>query len=321
MTEAARDDARDGVVAGLVAYSLWGVLPVYFKILGSVPAAEVMLHRIVWAVPFGALIVHLRRQWPEVRRAVTHKAMLLWLATSALFIAVNWFVYIYAVQQNEVFQASLGYYINPLVYVLVGVMFLGESLRPLQLGAVLLATAGVLILTFSGGQFPGIALFLAFSFTVYGVIRKRVVVGAMPGLFVETTVLLPIAAVWLGWLVYAGDSALTRGDPGLNGLLLLAGPITVIPLLCFALAARRLTLTTVGFMQFLAPTLQFMTGLYSGEELTTPHLICFACIWAAVLFFSADAIRFGRASPRGPVRGGAAREMSIDRSKAQRSEP
>ena len=294
MSEAARNDARDGVIAGLVAYTLWGVLPVYFKILGSVPASEVMLHRIVWAVPFGALIIHLRRQWPEVKRAITHPLMLPWLATSALFIAVNWFVYIYAVQQNEVFQASLGYYINPLMYVLVGVMFLGESLRPLQFGAVLLATAGVLILTFSGGQFPGIALFLAFSFTVYGVIRKRVVVGAMPGLFVETAVLLPFAAIWLAWLVYTGDSALARGDTALNGLLLLAGPITVIPLLCFALAARRLTLTTVGFMQFLAPTLQFMTGLYYGEELTVPHLICFACIWIAVILFSADAIRTGR---------------------------
>ena len=289
------NDARDGVIAGLIAYTLWGVLPVYFKIIGSVPAAEVMLHRIVWAVPFGALIIHLRRQWPEVRRALTHRGMLGWLATSALFIAVNWYVYIYAVQQNEVFQASLGYYINPLVYVLVGVMFLGESLRPLQLGAVLLATAGVLILTFSGGKFPGIALFLAFSFTVYGVIRKRVVVGAMPGLFVETTVLLPVAAIWLGWLVFAGHSALGRADAGLTGLLLLAGPITVIPLLCFALAARRLTLTTVGFMQFLAPTLQFMTGLYYGEKLTTPHLICFACIWAAVVFFSVDAVRASQA--------------------------
>ncbi len=320
MSDASRNDARDGVVAGLVAYTLWGVLPVYFKILGSVPPAEVMLHRIVWAVPFGALIIYFRRQWPEVRRALTHRTMTLWLATSALFIAVNWYVYIYAVQQSEVFQASLGYYINPLMYVLVGVVFLGETLRPLQLGAVVLATAGVLILTFSGGQFPGIALFLAFSFTVYGVIRKRVVVGAMPGLFVETAVLLPIAAIWLAWLMYAGDSALGRGDPGLTALLLLAGPITVVPLLCFALAARRLTLTTVGFMQFLAPTLQFMTGLYYGEELTMPHLICFVCIWAAVVFFSADAVRHSR-SPRRAETRGAAGEMSVDRSKAQRSEP
>ncbi len=289
-----RNDARDGVIAGLIAYSLWGVLPVYFKLVGTVAPAEVLLHRIVWAVPFGALIVHLRRQWPEVRRAFTHRVMLASLATSAAFISVNWFVYIFAVQQNEVFQASLGYYINPLMYVLVGVLFLGESLRRPQIAAVILATLGVLVLTFSGGKFPAIALFLALSFTVYGVVRKRVVIGGMPGLFVETALLLPIAVVWLGWLMYAGQSAFGVGDTGTTLLLLLAGPITVIPLLCFALAARRLALTTIGFMQFLAPTLQFLTGIYYGEQLTVPHLICFGCIWIAVILFSMDAVRASR---------------------------
>lgn len=287
-------DTRDGVIAGLIAYSLWGVLPVYFKLVGSVAPSEVLLHRIVWAVPFGALIIHLRKQWPEVRRALTHRTMFLLLATAALFIAVNWYVYILAVQESQVFQASLGYYINPLMYVVVGVLFLGERLRKLQLWAVVLAALGVLVLTVSGRQFPGIALFLAVSFTVYGVIRKRVAIGGMPGLFVETLVLLPVATVWLGWMVYSGEAAIADGDPGLTGLLLLAGPITVIPLLCFALAARRLTLTTVGFMQFLAPTLQFLTGVYYGERLTIPHLICFACIWTAVALFSADAIRLSR---------------------------
>lgn len=285
-----RNDARDGVIAGLIAYILWGVLPVYFKVLGEVAPTEVLLHRIVWAVPFGALIIHLRGQWPEVRRAFTHRTMLLLLATAAFFIAVNWYVYIFAVQQDQVFQASLGYYINPLMYVVVGVLFLGEKLRALQIGAVVLAAIGVLVLTTSGGQFPAIALFLAVSFTIYGVIRKRVAIGGMPGLFVETALLFPVAAIWLFWMVSSGDAAIVAGDPGVTGLLLLAGPITVIPLLCFALAARRLTLTTVGFMQFLAPTLQFATGVYYGEELTTPHLICFSCIWIAVILFSADAL-------------------------------
>ena len=290
-----RIDARDGVIAGLIAYTLWGVLPVYFKVLGEVAPTEVLLHRIVWAVPFGALIIHLRGQWPEVKRAFTHRTMLLLLATAAFFIAVNWYVYIVAVQQDQVFQASLGYYINPLMYVVIGVLFLGEKLRRLQIGAVVLATIGVLVLTISGGQFPGIALFLAVSFTIYGVIRKRVAIGGMPGLFVETTLLFPVASVWLFWMVNSGSAAIAAGDPEVTGLLLLAGPITVIPLLCFALAARRLTLTTVGFMQFLAPTLQFATGVYYGEELTTPHLICFACIWIAVILFSADAVHRNRA--------------------------
>lgn len=284
-------DVRDGVVAGLVAYTLWGFLPVYFKILGDVPATEVLLHRIVWAVPFGALIIHWCRQWPEVRRALTHGRMLLLLAMAAGFIAVNWLAYIIAIQRDQVFQASLGYYINPLVYVLVGVVFFGESLRRLQFAALLLASAGVLVLTISGGQFPGIALFLALSFTVYGVIRKRVVIGGMPGLFVETLVLLPIAVIWLGVLISEGGAVFGTAGPALSGLLVLAGPVTVVPLLCFALAARRLTLTTVGFMQFIAPTLQFLIGVYYGERLTVPHLVCFGCIWTAVTLFSIDAFR------------------------------
>lgn len=291
-----RNDARDGVIAGLIAYSLWGVLPVYFKLVGTVSPAEVLLHRIVWAVPFGALIVYLRRQWPEVKGAFVHRKMLLLLATAAFFIAVNWYVYIFAVQEGQIFQASLGYYINPLMYVLVGVMIFGEKLRSLQIAAVVLAAIGVLVLTFSGGQFPAIALFLGVSFTVYGVIRKRVVIGGMPGLFVETVLLLPFAGVWLAWMIYSGRSAFGIDDPGIAGMLLLAGPITVIPLLCFALAARRLALSTVGFMQFLAPTLQFLTGVYYGEKLTPAHLICFACIWTAVILFSVDAIRRTRVS-------------------------
>lgn len=284
-------DTRDGVIAGLTAYTLWGFLPIYFKVLGDVAPTEILLHRIVWAVPFGALIVHLRKQWPEVRRALTHRNMLLLLTTSAAVIAVNWLVYIYAVQAEQVFQASLGYYINPLMYVLVGVVFFGETLHRLQLAAVILAAVGVFVLTTSGGQFPVIALTLGVSFTIYGVIRKRVVIGGMPGLFVETVVLFPLAAAWLVWMVGAGTASFSPAAPGLLGLLVLAGPITVVPLLCFALAARRVSLTVLGFMQFLAPTLQFAVGVYYGELLTVPHVICFACIWTAVLLFSMDALK------------------------------
>lgn len=268
----------------------------------AVPAAEVLLHRIVWAVPFGALIIHLRRQWPEVRRAFTHRKMLFWLAVSAAFIAVNWYIYIVAVQSGRIYQASLGYYINPLIFMLVGVIFLGERLRRLQLAAVLLAAVGVLVLTVSGGEFPSISLALGVSFTAYGVIRKRVVIGAMPGLFLETLVLLPAAAVWLGTMLSAGEASFGTSDARTTGLLLLAGPLTVVPLLLFALAARRLSLTTIGFMQFLAPTLQFCVGYYYGEPLTTPRLFCFACIWIAVTLFSADAIRRSRrrTSPAAP---------------------
>ncbi len=284
-------DVRDGIIAGLIAYSLWGVLPVYFKLVGTVAPTEVLVHRILWAVPFGALIIHFRRQWPEVWRALTHKVMLSWLGMAALCIAANWYIYIVAVQQGQIFQASLGYYINPLLYMLIGVLFFGEKLRGGQIAAVILAVVGVLVLTISGGEFPAIALALAVLFTIYGVIRKRVVIGGMPGLFIETLLLLPIAMIWFVWIFDSGQAVFGSEGYGVTGLLLLAGPITVIPLLFFALAARRLTLTAVGFMQFLAPTLQFGAGLYYGEQLTTSHLICFGFIWSAVILFSMDTLR------------------------------
>lgn len=288
--ERSGDETRDGIIAGLIAYTFWGFLPFYFKATAAVPPVELLLHRVIWAVPFGALIIFLRRQWPEVRRALTHRSMLMWLVTAALFLAVNWYIFIVAIQQEQVFQVSLGYYINPLLYVVAGILVFGERLRVGQISAVFLATIGVLVLTFSGGQFPALALAIGSTFTVYGVIRKRVVIGGMPGLFVETLVLLPIAMVWLGWMVRSGDVAFAS-DAEVTGLLLLAGPVTVVPLLFFALAARRLPLSTVGFMQFLAPTMHFGIAVYYGEVLTTAHMICFACIWSAVIVFSIDALR------------------------------
>ena len=289
-----RDETRSGIVAGLIAYSLWGVFPVYFKIIESVAPTEVLAHRIVWAVPFGALILLFRRQWPEVRRALTDRTTVSWLGLSALFITVNWFIYIWAVQNERIFETSLGYYINPLMYVFVGVLFFGERLRSLQLAAVIFASVGVLVLTLSGGAFPWVAISLAVFFTAYGVIRKRVAIGAMPGLFVETVLLFPFAMVWMTWLLVAGQASFGTQDMSLAMLLLAAGPITVVPLLLFAVAARRLPLTMIGFMQFLAPTLQLLTGIYYGEKLTTAHQICFGLIWVAVILFSVDAIRAGR---------------------------
>ena len=290
-------EVRSGVIAGLVAYTLWGVFPVYFKLVGSVSPVEVLAHRIVWAVFFGGLIILLRRQWKEVWRALTHRQMLQWLALAAVLITANWLTYIWAIQNDRIFETSLGYYINPLMYVVVGVMFFGDRLRRPQLLAVILAAVGVIVLTFSGDTVPYVALMLGASFTAYGVIRKKVIIGAMPGLFIETILLFPFALLWLLWLINSDTSVFAAGGMRISALLMLAGPVTVIPLLCFAIAARRLTLTTVGFMQFLAPTLQFLTGLYYGEVLTTAHLVCFGCIWLAVLLFSADAVRASRKKP------------------------
>jgi len=280
---------REGLISALISYSLWGCLPVYFKLVATVPATEVLIHRIIWAVPFGFLIVLARRQWPEVVKAFRTPRTLAPLAVAALVLAVNWLVYVRAVQNDMIFQGSLGYYINPLLYVLVGVLFFGERLRRMQTAAVLLAAAGVAVLTISGGEFPLIALTLATSFTIYGTIRSRVDIGGMPGLFVETLVLLPAALVYLAWLATHDAAVFTAGDIGVSLLLMLAGPLTVLPLLLFALAARRLRLSTIGIMQFIAPTLQFLVGLAYGEVLTGPHIICFALIWLAVFLFSGDA--------------------------------
>jgi len=290
-------EVRSGVVFGLIAYSLWGVFPVYFKWIESVAPLEVLTHRVVWAVPFGAIIIFARRQWLEVRGAFVDRTMLAWLGLAALSISANWLIYIWAVQNERIFESSLGYYINPLMYVAIGVVAFGERLRRLQVMAVVLAFIGVAYLTISGGIFPWVALSLAALFTAYGVIRRQVAIGAMPGLFVETTLLFPFAAVFLAMLVAGHEASFAAGDTGLSLLLMMGGPVTVIPLLLFAISAKRLTLTTIGFMQFLAPTLQFCTGLYYGEELTPAHLVCFGFIWAAVAFFSYDAIIAGTKKP------------------------
>jgi len=298
--------SRDGVLSALVAYLLWGVFPVYFKLVQAVPPTEVLTHRIIWAVPFGALILYVRKQWSEVRRALSSPSTVFWLALAALFISANWLIYIWAVQQAEVLQASLGYYINPLMYVLVGVVFLKERLRRPQVISIVLAAVGVSYLTVKGGQFPFVAISLALLFTLYGVIRKQVAVGAMPGLFIETLLLFPFAVAWLAWLMLSQQAEFAAGSVPMSLLLLLAGPLTVVPLLMFAIAARRLTLTVIGFMQFIAPTLQFIVGIFYGEVLTTAHLVCFGCIWAAVAIFSIDAFyqQKGRAALREQARAG-----------------
>lgn len=255
------------------------------------PATEVLAHRVLWAVPFGLPIVLARRQWPEVARAFRSRRTLGLLTLAASLIALNWLVYIWAVQNALIFQASLGYYINPLMYVLVGVVVFGERLRRMQLGAVLLAATGVSVLAISGREFPLIALTLATTFTIYGTIRSRVVIGGMPGLFIETLVLLPAAGLYLLWLASRDELVFAAGEFAMSGTLMLAGPFTVLPLLCFALAARRLSLSAIGIMQFIAPTLQFLVGLAYGEVLTGPHIVCFVLIWTAVALFSWDAWR------------------------------
>lgn len=284
-------DLQFGLLAGVGAYTLWGLFPVYLKVLSDVSALEILAHRILWSVPFGALLIVWRKQWSEVTAAFTTPRVLIMLAIAAFAISSNWLIYVWAVINDRILEASLGYYINPLMYVAAGVFILGEKLRRAQILAVILAAMGVSVLTIGAGIFPWVSLSLAVLFTAYGYIRKTTNVGAMPGLLIEVTLLAPIAGIYLIWLMQSGDAAFLSGDPGLDAVLALAGPVTVIPLVLFALSARRLLLSTIGFLQYIGPTLQFALGIYYGEAFTIAHAICFGLIWTALAIFSIDAMR------------------------------
>ena len=284
------DELRLGLIAGIMAYTFWGAFPIYFKITEAVGLLEILAHRIVWSLPFALIIIALRRQWTELKRALRTPRLVGLLALAAIALSLNWGVYIYAVQNDQIFQGSLGYFINPLMYVVVGVLFFDEKLSKLQSLSVLLALIGVAILTVYGGVFPYISLILAMSFAIYGIIRKQAVVGAIPGLVIETAVLfIPAAA----FLIYLGtQSTLSFGSSaGITGLLLLAGPLTVLPLWAFAIAARKLKLSTLGMLQYIGPTGQFILALYYGESFTIAHAWCFGFIWIGILIYSFDAYR------------------------------
>lgn len=287
---------RNGILLALACYTFWGFFPIYFKLMIAVPPVELLAHRLLWALPFGAAVILWRGQGAEVKAALLNKKTLGVLTLSAFFIALNWGTYIWAVHIGEIMQASLGYYINPLMYVLVGVVFLKEKLNRLQLIAVALAFIGVGYLTLSGGEIPVITFILAVSFTVYGVVRKQVNVGGMPGLFIEALLLFPIGTAYLGYLYATGNNTFGFENIGLSGGLILAGPFTVFPLLAFALSARRLPLSTIGILQFIGPTLQFAVAMYYGEPLTDARLICFGFIWAAVAIFCFAAWRKSKAA-------------------------
>jgi len=284
-------DDKAGFLSGIITYLIWGFFPIYFVATKHVPALEILTHRIVWSVPFGFLILLFRKQITETFRVFADPRTLGLLTIAAIALAANWGIYIWAIQIEEIFQGSLGYYINPLLYVLVGVVFFKEKISRLQTAAILFAFIGVVILTVQGGQFPGISIFLAVSFTIYGVLRKQIDIGAMPGLFIETVVLFLPAAIAL--VVFYNKGILGWNAHGLETdlLLILAGPITVLPLLAFAFAARRIPLSTLGILQYIAPTMQFGCAFYFGEKFTAAHAWCFGFIWLGVGIFVFDAIR------------------------------
>ena len=284
------DNARMGLIAGITAYTFWGAFPIYFKLTEDASALEILAHRIVWSLPFAIVIILLRRQWGELMRAIKIPKLMGLLTLAAAALSVNWGVYIWAVQNEQIFQGSLGYFINPLMFVVVGLVFFKEKLTKFQAIAILMALIGVAILTIYGGVFPYISLILAASFGLYGVIRKQVDVGAIPGLAIETAVMFIPAAVFL-FILYSQGGLVFGGAPKITGLLLLAGPVTVLPLWAFAIAARNLKLSTLGMLQYIGPTGQFILALYYGESFTAAHAWCFGFIWLGIIIYSVDAYR------------------------------
>ncbi len=283
----APDERARGVAYAVATYLAWGLLPLYFKALRGVPAIEVLAHRVVWSLLLLAVVLGARA---GARGFAAPFRRLPILAVTTALIASNWLVYIWAVQSGRVLEASLGYFVNPLVNVLLGVAFLGEALSARQRAAVALAGAGVAVLVVRAGTFPWIALALASSFGLYGLLRKRAGVEAVGGLLAETALLAPLALGYLAFRAASGAGAFGSAPP-VSLLLLAAGPITALPLVGFGLAVRRLRLSTMGLVQYLAPSGQFLLAVLVYREPFGPaHAVAFACIWASLALYSWDAI-------------------------------
>ena len=287
---------RTGLIFGLAAYLIWGVMPLYFKLLAEVRPAEIVAHRILWSLVFLGVLVALWRRWSAIRAAATTGKVLITLIVTALLIAVNWLVYIYAVVSGHVLEGSLGYYLNPLVNVLFGVVLLKEKLSRAQVFACLLAGAGVAVLAAGAGKGLWISLTLAISFASYGFLRKIVSVDALEGLWVETAILAPVALAWLLWLQADGSGQFGRLGTDIDLYLVLGGAVTATPLLLFTAAARRLPYSTLGFLQYVAPSLQFLLAVAAfGEHFSRAHAICFGAIWVALAIFGVEGLRAARA--------------------------
>ena len=286
---------NSGVLYAALAFAWWGLFPLYFRIVTTVPPAEILAHRIVWSVVFLVLVLALRRQWAWLARVLRQPKVLAVFSASALLLATNWLTYLWAVNNGHVVDASLGYFITPLVNVLLGYTLLHERPRRAQWIALTLATIGVLWLTLAVGRLPWIALVLAASFGAYGLMRKVAVLGPLEGLTLESLLLTPAALLALGFWATQGSGRFPAPDALTNLWLVAFGPITAVPLLLFAAGARRLPLTTLGLLQYIGPTIQFAIGVWVFREpFTATRLVGFGCIWLALLLYSADGWRSAR---------------------------
>jgi chloramphenicol-sensitive protein RarD len=282
---------RLGMLFASSAYVMWGLFPLYFKAVQDVPASEILMHRIVWSLGFLAIVLAWRKQWSWIAGVLRQPKVLAGFTASALLLSTNWFIYIWAVNNGRVVDASLGYFINPLVSVLLGSLLLHERLRPGQWAAVALAGAGVAWLTWQGGQPPWIGLALAITFGTYGLLRKTAALGTLEGLSLETLILFPVAIGYLFMLTLDDRNAFVSASASSQWLLAAAGPITAIPLLLFAAAARRIPLSLLGILQYIGPTLQLLLGVWLYHEpFGGARLAGFILIWAALAVYSAEGL-------------------------------
>ena len=291
-TDSGSDTARrTGIGYCLLAYSLWGLFPIYFKLLSARPL-EILAHRVLWSALFLALVMRVMRDFQWLAQAFRSRAVWLPHVVSAALLAFNWYVYIWAVDRGRVVDASLGYFITPLVSVLIGVAWMAEALRPGQWLAVGTAVAGVVWLTWQLGQLPWIGLLLAVSFGSYGAMRKSGRLGALEGLMFEALLMLPLAGLYLAWLATHGESQFMAGPSAQRELLMLAGPLTSVPLLLFAAGARRIPLSLLGVLQYVSPTLQLLLGLWLWHEpFGRSKLIGYALIWLALAVYTGEGVR------------------------------
>ncbi|KGJ92210.1 EamA family transporter RarD [Thalassotalea sp. ND16A] len=287
-----QSDNNSGIINALSAYAMWGLAPLYFKLLDQVSAPEILVHRIIWSCALLVIIVLAMGNWRKVQRIVGDAKMLAWLLLTALILGANWLIFIWAINNGNILEASLGYFINPLFSVALGMIFLGERLRKWQTIAVLLAFIGVVIQLFNVGSIPVIALSLAGTFGIYGLLRKKLMVESVPGLLIESALMLPLAIVYWLFFMDTPSSDMFANETSLNITLIAAGLVTTAPLLCFTAAAKRLSLAALGFFQYLGPTIMFIlaTVLYN-EALIIEKLITFVFIWAAIVIYSWDSMR------------------------------
>jgi chloramphenicol-sensitive protein RarD len=289
-TPTVRLDGR-GLAAAATAFFIWGLLPLYLKTLQAVPVLQITSYRLVWGCVVAFLWLAIRGELTHVRAALFDSRTGPRLCLSALLISINWVTYVYGIATDRAVEASLGYFINPLVNVLLGVVVLSERLNRTQWTAVAIAAAGVAYLTWNAGHLPWIALTLAFSFGLYGLVRKLVQVDALAGFASETIVLLPVGIGYLAWCELAGTGVIGNTGIGLQGLLALGGPLTAIPLVLFAFGARRIPYSTIGLLQYIGPTIQLMLAIFIFHEpFDRTRLIGFVCIWAALVIYATDGV-------------------------------